>query len=147
METNMMILAGLGIAATAAAGWWMKNRSTTISGLADAIEDKIEDVTGIDLELDDVVEDVVAEAEEVAEEVLEAVEDSLEAGDSLEDVADKAADAAAEAIDDVEIDLDALEDMTVAALKEKLKEVGLPISGKKADLIKRLVDKLTEVEA
>ena len=57
METNMMILAGLGIAATAAAGWWMKNRSTTISGLADAIEDKIEDVTGIDLELDDVVED------------------------------------------------------------------------------------------
>ena len=67
--------------------------------------------------------------------------------DSLEDVADKAADAAAEAIDDVEIDLDALEDMTVAALKEKLKEVGLPVTGKKADLIKRLVDKLTEVEA
>lgn len=77
METNMIILAGLGLAVSAAAAWWMKNRSTTISSLADAIEDKIEDVTGIDLELDDVVEDVVAEAEEVAEEVLEAVEDSL----------------------------------------------------------------------
>ena len=147
METNMMILAGLGIAATAAAGWWMKNRSTTVMQIADTLEDKIEDLTGIDIELDGVVEDVIEAAEEVAEEVLEAVEDSLEAGDSLEDVADKAADAAAEAIDDVEIDLDALEDMTVAALKEKLKEVGLPVTGKKADLIKRLVDKLTEVEA
>jgi len=94
-----------------------------------------------------VVEDVVAEAEEVAEEVLEAVEDSLEAGDSLEDVADKAADAAEEAIEDVEIDVDAIAALTVAALKLRLKELGLPVTGKKAELVKRLVDKLTEVEA
>ena len=131
METNMIILAGLGLAVSAAAAWWMKNRSTTISSLADAIEDKIEDVTGIDLELDDVV----------------AVEDSLEAGDSLEDVADQAADAAAEAIEDVELDLDAIADLTVAALKLRLKELGLPVTGKKAELVKRLVEKLTEVEA
>ena len=30
------------------------------------------------------------------------------------------------------------EDMTVAQLKELLKEAGLPVSGKKADLIARL---------
>ena len=32
------------------------------------------------------------------------------------------------------------EDMTVAQLKELLKEAGLPVSGKKADLIARLQD-------
>ena len=31
-------------------------------------------------------------------------------------------------------------DMTVAQLKELLKEAGLPVSGKKADLISRLED-------
>jgi len=65
----------------------------------------------------------------------------------LEDVADKAADAAEEAIEDVEIDVDAIAALTVAALKLRLKELGLPVTGKKAELVKRLVDKLTEVEA
>lgn len=65
----------------------------------------------------------------------------------MEDVADKAADAAEEAIEDVEIDVDAIAALTVAALKLRLKELGLPVTGKKAELVKRLVDKLTEVEA
>ena len=41
------------------------------------------------------------------------------------------------------------EDMTVAQLKELLKEAGLPVSGKKADLIARLqegADEPTPVE-
>ena len=36
------------------------------------------------------------------------------------------------------------ENMTVAELKELLKEAGLPVSGKKADLIARLVDSQEE---
>ena len=37
-------------------------------------------------------------------------------------------------------------DMTVAELKELLKEAGLPVSGKKADLIARLDEVAEEVE-
>ena len=116
METNMMILAGLGIAATAAAGWWMKNRSTTVMQIADTLEDKIEDLTGIDIELDGVVEDVIEAAEDVVGDIHDTAKDSLESGDSLEDVAD----------------------LTVAVLKERLTELGLSVKGKKADLVKRL---------
>jgi hypothetical protein len=116
METTTLILAGLGIAATAATGWWMKNRSTTVLQIADTLEDKIEDLTGIDIELDGVVEDVVEAAEDVVEDIHDTAKDSLESGDSLEDVAD----------------------LTVAVLKERLTELGLSVKGKKADLVKRL---------
>ena len=42
---------------------------------------------------------------------------------------------------------DDYENMTVAELKELLKEQGLPVSGKKADLIERLVDAAEEDDA
>ena len=116
METTTLILAGLVIAATAATGWWMKNRSTTVMLIADTLEDKIEDLTGIDIELDGVVEDVIEAAEDVVEDIHDTAKDSLESGYSLEDVAD----------------------LTVAVLKERLTELGLSIKGKKADLVKRL---------
>ena len=57
-------------------------------------------------------------AENVADEVHESVVDSLESGD---------------------FDVDTLKSLTVSALKDKLKEIGLPVSGKKADLIARLI--------
>ena len=45
------------------------------------------------------------------------------------------------------MDEDELSAMTVVKLKERLKELGLPISGKKADLIERLLESETEEEA
>ena len=44
------------------------------------------------------------------------------------------------------MDEDELSAMTVVKLKERLKELALPISGKKADLIARLLESETEEE-
>jgi len=134
MDQNTMLLLGLGFAASAVSAWWLKNRGKTISEIADKIEDVIEDATGIDVELDSVVETVVSSAEDVAEDVQEAVEESLESGDSLSEVLEDAVEAAQDAVD-----VDALQASTVAELKAQLKELGLPVSGKKADLVARIL--------
>jgi|TARA_R110000824_G_scaffold86655_1_gene214271 polyhydroxyalkanoate synthesis regulator phasin len=139
METNMMILAGLGLIVSAVATWWYKNKGNVLKKVADELEDRIEDLTGVDIELDSVIDDVVSAAESVADEVHESVVDSLESGDSLEEVVSDAKTAGEEALDNVDIDVDALKSLTVSALKERLKAAGLPVSGKKADLIARLI--------
>tara|TARA_Y100000389_G_C17252342_1_gene408739 strand:- start:226 stop:657 length:432 start_codon:yes stop_codon:yes gene_type:complete len=140
METNTMILIGLGLIASAVATWWYKNKGNVLKKVADELEDKIEDLTGVDVELDDVVDDLVSAAETVVDEVHDTVVDSLESGDSLEEVVSDAKAAGEEAIDNVDIDVDALKSLTVAALKERLKAAGLPVSGKKADLVERLLE-------
>lgn len=139
MEPNTVLLTGLGIATAAVAGWWLKNRGKTIDQIADKIEDAIEDATGIDVELDSVVETIANAAEDVAEDVVDDVEEALEAGESIEDVVDAAVDSAVESATEEIEDLKAL---TVAQLKDKLKELNLPITGKKADLIARLQEAL-----
>ena len=118
METNMMILAGLGLIVSAVTTWWYKNKSNVLKKVADELEDRIEDATGLDIELDSVIDEAVLAAETVADEVHESVVVSLESGD---------------------FDVDALKSLTVSALKERLKVAGLPVSGKKADLIARLI--------
>ncbi len=135
----MMILAGLGLIVSAVATWWYKNKGNVLKKVADELEDRIEDLTGVDIELDSVIDDVVSAAESVADEVHESVVDSLESGDSLEEVVSDAKTAGEEALDNVDIDVDALKSLTVSALKERLKAAGLPVSGKKADLIARLI--------
>ena len=45
-----------------------------------------------------------------------------------------------DALDNVDIDVESLKSLTVSALKLRLKELGLPVSGKKAELIARLVE-------
>ena len=114
----MMILAGLGLIVSAVTTWWYKNKSNVLKKVADELEDRIEDATGLDIELDSVIDEAVLAAETVADEVHESVVDSLESGD---------------------FDVDALKSLTVSALKERLKVAGLPVSGKKADLIARLI--------
>ena len=57
--------------------------------------------------------------------------------DSVDEVKEKAAEAE-EAIEDIEETLEKYDLMTVAELKIVLKEKGLAVSGKKADLIARL---------
>jgi len=139
MEPNTVVLAGLGVAGAAIAGWWLKNRGKTIEQLADKIEDAIEDATGIDVELDSAVETIVNAAEDVVDDVVDDVEDALEAGESLESVVDTAVDSA---VDSASEELDDLKALTVAQLKDKLKELNLPITGKKADLLARLQEAL-----
>jgi len=140
METNTIILIGLGLIASAVATWWYKNKGNVLKKVADELEDKIEDITGVDVELDDVVDDLVSAAEGVVDEVHDTVVDSLESGDSLEEVVSDAKVAGEEAIDNVDIDVDAIKSLTVSALKERLKAAGLPVSGKKAELIERLLE-------
>ena len=77
METNTLIVIGIGLIASAVAGWWYKNKGNLLKKVTDELEDKIEDITGVDVELDDVVEDLVSAAEDVVDEVHDTVVDSL----------------------------------------------------------------------
>jgi len=134
MELNTIILIGLGIAVTAVATWWAKNRKTSLSQLTEKIEDTVEEVTGIDIELDEIVEGIVSAAETIVGDIHESVESSLEDGDSLKEVVDDAVKT---------LDSDSIKLMTVKSLKLHLKELGLSTSGKKADLLARLIESIS----
>ena len=96
---------------------WRNNKDEII----EEIEDFVEETTGIDLELDEAIEEVVDAA-------LDTAKDIAEDGDLDVSLKDRA--------DDLK---DSLKDMTVKELKAQLKEKGLSIDGKKADLIERLL--------
>jgi len=98
---------------------WRNNKDEII----EEIEDFVEENTGIDLELDDAIEEVVDAAIDTAKDIAE---------DGDLDVSLK------ERADDLK---DSLTKLTVKELKAQLKEAGLPIDGKKADLIERLLNK------
>ena len=80
METNTLIVIGIGLIASLVAGWWYKNKGNLLEKVVRELEDKIEDITGVDVELDDVVEDLVSVMEDVVDEVHDTVVDSLESG-------------------------------------------------------------------
>jgi 20S proteasome alpha/beta subunit len=96
---------------------WRNNKDEII----EEIEDFVEEKTGIDLELDEVIEEVVDAA-------IDTAKDIAEDGDLDVSLKDRA--------DDLK---DSLKDMTVKELKAQLKEKGLSLDGKKADLIERLL--------
>jgi len=98
---------------------WRNNKDEII----EEIEDFVEEKTGLDLELDEAVEDIVDAAIDTAKDIAE---------DGDLDVSLK------ERADDLK---DSLTKLTVKELKAQLKEAGLPIDGKKADLIERLLNK------
>jgi len=140
-------LIGLG---GAAAGylthWWQANRGKVVETLSEEIQDAIdqlEDATGLDIpdewedKVEDLVEDVVERLEDTAEEVAEAVEE----GD-LSEVAEVISEAVEEAKADLDVAIEDLEDLTVAGLRERLKELGVDITGRprKAELIKMIVN-------
>ena len=82
-----------------------------------------------------------AASKEVVED-LESTEDVLVAAEAGEAISELADDDMSESVDESEepdsTDNVDYSSMTVAELKEILKEKGLPVSGKKADLIQRL---------
>ena len=139
-----------GYLAGAATSWWVQNRGKVVDSLqeaaADAI-DKIEETTGIDVPdsiedaIDEAVEDVVDRVEDAVEDA-DAAEEAIEAGDleaAAEAVKESVSDSIEEAKADLDVALDDLEDLTVAGLRERLQELGLPVSGRKKELIDRII--------
>ena len=96
---------------------WRNNKDEII----EEIEDFVEEKTGIDLELDDAIEEIVDAA-------IDTAKDIAEDGDLDVSLKDRA--------DDLK---DSIKNMTVKELKAQLKEKGLSLDGKKADLIERLL--------
>ena len=121
-----------GYLAGAATSWWVQNRGNVVDSLQDAAADaidKIEDTTGIDIpdSIEDAIDDAVEDAVDRLEAAVEAVKESVE--ESVDDVKTE-----------LDVALDDLEDLTVAGLKERLVELGLPTKGRKADLIARITE-------
>ena len=118
----------------------LRQNKAALMNLVDKVEDKIEEVTGLDIELSEAVEDVVDEALDTAEEVLDDVEEDGELDTDLDEALDEVVEVAKESAEEiVELVEEEVKKMTVAQLKDALKEKGLPISGKKAELVERLL--------
>jgi len=139
MEDIQIIALGLGYLVAFMAGRWTAMRSAILTNLADSVSDgidKIEEVTGIDIPddledkiedaVDDLAEDLLDKVEDVAEDVVDAVENAESIEDAVEAVRSS-----------LDVSLEDLEDLTVAGLKERLVELGLPTKGRKAELIAR----------
>jgi len=97
---------------------WRNNKDEII----EEIEDFVEEKTGLDIELDDVVEEIVDTA-------IDTAKDIAEDGDLDTSLSERAEDLK-----------DSLKEMTVKELKAQLKEKGLSLDGKKAELIERLLN-------
>ncbi len=96
---------------------WRNNKDEII----EEIEDFVEEKTGLDIELDEAID-------EVADAVIDTAKDFAEDGDLDVSLKERAEDLK-----------DSLQVLTVKELKAQLKEKGLSLDGKKADLIERLL--------
>jgi hypothetical protein len=138
-----------GAVAGYATSWWMNNRKKVVESLSEEIQDAIdhlEDATGLDVpdsledKIDEVVEAVVNRVEDVVEDVADTVSEAVEEGESVtEAVSEVVSKAVEEAKVELDVAIDDLEDLTVAGLKERLQELGLPVSGRKKELIDRII--------
>ena len=96
---------------------WRNNKDEII----EEIEDFVEEKTGLDIELDEAIEEVVDAAIDTAKDIAEDGDLDVSLKERAEDLKDS------------------LTKLTVKELKAQLKEKGLPLDGKKADLIERLL--------
>ena len=138
-----------GYLAGAATSWWVQNRGKVVESLQDSagdVIDKIEETTGIDIPdaiedaIENAVEDLIEDVEDAVDVAANAAEEAIKAGD-LEAAAKAVKDSLVEsAKDKLDVSLENLEDLTVAGLRERLTELGLPTKGRKADLIARITD-------
>lgn len=114
----------------------LRNDKKLRAKLADAVDDieeAIEDATGLDVEISEAVEEVLESVADKAEDVLTDVKEDGVLDTDLEEVVDEIKEEVLEIGEE-------LKDLTVAQLKDRLKELGLPVSGKKADLISRILE-------
>jgi glutamine synthetase type III len=102
------------------------------SKAVDDLEDVIEDKTGLDLEISEVINEVLEEVLDKTEEVLDDIKEDGVLDESLSDVLKELGDT-------LESIAKAIKAMTVSQLKDLLKKQGLPITGKKNDLLERLL--------
>ena len=102
------------------------------SKAVDDLEDIIEEETGLDLEISEVVNDAIEEVANKAEDVLDDIKEDGVLDESLSDVLKELGDT-------LESIAKAIKAMTVTQLKDLLKKQGLPITGKKNDLLERLL--------
>ena len=96
---------------------WRNNKDEII----EEIEDFVEEKTGLDIELDEAID-------EVADAVIDTAKDFAEDGDLDVSLKERAKDLK-----------DSRQALTVKELKAQVKEKGLSLDGKKADLIERLL--------
>ena len=112
--------------------WWAQNKDS----IADDLEDIIEDELGLDVEVDAVLDKLAESAHDVAEDALERVAEGQ--GDvTLVDALEDALESEIEEETGVSIEIN-IDIMSVAELKEHLRELGLKVSGRKAELRDRL---------
>ena len=117
-SVNMIAAGGGGLALVAMLEKsWRNNKDEII----EEIEDFVEEKTGLDIELDEAID-------EVADAVIDTATDFAEDGDLDVSLKERAEDLK-----------DSLQALTVKELKAQLKEKGLSLDGKKADLIERLL--------
>jgi hypothetical protein len=125
------VVMGIGIIGMVAS-WWAQNKES----IADDLEDLIEDELGLDVEVDAALDKLADSVHDVAEETLERVAEGQ--GDvTLVDALEDALEAEIEEETGVSIEIN-INIMSVAELKEHLRELGLKVSGRKAELQARL---------
>ena len=118
---------------------YLRNKAKIIA----AVDEGIEDLTGIDLSKED-VEKLVDQA---ADSVGDIAEDALAAAEEGKDVAEAIKDAVEDEIEE-EIGITiCLSELTVKGLKKELKQLGLATNGKKAELVARLTAAMTDDES
>lgn len=117
---------------------YLRNKAKIIA----AVDEGIEDLTGLDLSAED-VEKLVDQA---ADSVGDIASDALAAAEDGKDISEAIKDAVEDEIHEevgIEIELD---ELTVKGLKKELKQLGLSTQGKKAELVARLSEAMSKGE-
>ena len=120
--------------------YWLYLRNRT--EIFDAVDEGIEDLTGIDLSKEDVgkiVDQAADSVSDIASDALAAAEEGKDVGDAIKDAIED------EIEEEVGITIE-LDELTVKGLKKELKQLGLATSGRKAELVARLQAALADGE-
>ena len=117
---------------------YLRNKTKII----DAVDEGIEDLTGLDLSK----EDVEAIVDQAADSIGDIASDTLAAAEEGKDVGDALKDAIEDEIEEEVGIVIELDELTVKGLKRELKQLGLATSGRKAELVARLRAALAEGE-
>ena len=120
--------------------YWLYLRNRT--EIIDAVDEGIEDLTGLDLSKEDVgkiVDQAADSVSDIASDALAAAEEGKDVGDAIKDAIED------EIEEEVGITIE-LDELTVKGLKKELKQLGLATSGRKAELVARLQAALADGE-